>query len=103
MKNENLVLVAQFCLHHHVELSFISSLHQFGLINILELEDEHYLSIDEMREVEKMVRLHYELGVNLEGIDAITNLLKQIAVLQHELMMTRNRLDTFTNLLGDES
>ena len=98
MKNENLVLVAQFCLHHHVELSFISSLHQFGLINILELEDEHYLTIDETRAVEKMVRLHYELGINLEGIDAIANLLTQIEVLQQELTMVRNRLDTFTPL-----
>ena len=99
MKNENLVLVAQFCLHHHVELSFISSLHQFGLINILELEEEHYLSVDEIRAVEKMVRLHYELGINLEGIDAIANLLKQIATLQQELMMARNRLDALTPLL----
>ena len=98
MKNENLVLVAQFCLHHHVETSFISSLHQFGLISILELEDEHYLSIDEIGEIEKMVRLHYELDINLEGIDAIANLLKQIATLQQELMMTRNKLDTFSPL-----
>ena len=98
MKNENLVLIAQFCLHHNVELSFISSLHQFGLINILELGDERYISIDETRAVEKMVRLHYELGINLEGIDAIANLLTQIATLQQELMMTRNKLDTFSPL-----
>ncbi|MBC7616175.1 MAG: chaperone modulator CbpM [Pedobacter sp.] len=98
MKNENLVLIAQFCMHHNVELSFISSLHQFGLINILELEDEHYLSIDEIIEVEKMARLHYELGINLEGVDAVANLLKQIATLQQELMMARNRLDTFAPL-----
>ena len=68
------------------------------MINILELGDERYISIDETRAVEKMVRLHYELGINLEGIDAIANLLTQIATLQQELMMTRNKLDTFSPL-----
>ena len=43
--------------------------------------------------------MHYELGINLEGIDAIANLLEQIATLQQELMITRNRLDTFTPIL----
>lgn len=95
MKNENLILIAQFCLHYEVEPSFISSLHDFGLIRLLELHDERYLAVNEIREVERMVRLHYDLGINLEGIDAITILLKQIEELQQELMVAKNSLKSF--------
>jgi len=102
MENENLVLIAQFCLHYDVEPSFISSLHDFGLISLQELHDEHYLSVEEIREVERMVRLHYDLGINLEGIDAIATLLKQIEVLQHELMVTKNSLKSFAPQVGGD-
>lgn len=95
MENEHLVLITKFCLHHDVEPSFISSLHQFGLINVKQQGEKLYLYIEEISEVEKMVRLHHELGINLEGIDVINNLLKQIIELQHELQQARNRLNTF--------
>ncbi len=95
MENENLILVAQFCTHHNVEPSFIVSLHQFGLVTLVKVEEEHYLAADEISAAEKMVRLHYKLGINLEGIDAITHLLRQIEELQEELRVAKNRLDSF--------
>ena len=95
MENESLILVAQFCTHHDVEPSFIVSLHEFGLVTIVELEEERYLSADEISVVEKMIRLHYGLGINLEGIDAISHLLRQIEALQQELRSVKNRLDSF--------
>jgi len=95
MENDNLILIAKFCLHYNVEPSFITSLHDFGLISKVEIYDETYISVDEMRDVERMVRLHYDLGINLEGIDAIATLLKQITVLQDELMAARNSLKSF--------
>ncbi|TCD01519.1 chaperone modulator CbpM [Pedobacter psychroterrae] len=95
MENENLVLIAKFCLHYGVEPSFISALHDFGLISRLEIYQEHYLSVDDIRDVERMARLHYDLGINLEGIDAIATLLKQIDVLQQELMVAKNGLISF--------
>jgi hypothetical protein len=39
-----------------------------------------------------MISFHYELNINLEGIDAISNLLNQIDDLQDELDRTKNRL-----------
>ena len=50
-----------------------------------------------------MIRLHYELGINLEGIDVIYNLLKQIDHLQSELEIAKNKLNFYdfdsTNLI----
>ena len=101
MENENLVLIAQFCLHHQVEQSFMLSLHEFGLIKIVELDDESYLHEDELGKVEKIMRLYHELGINFEGIAAVTILLGQIEILQQELRATKNRLLIFVTHVID--
>ena len=95
METKDLILIEQFCTHHDVEFSFITSLHEFGLIEVVELNDAKYLANEQLRDVEKMIRLHYELDINMEGIDAISNLLKQIDNLQKELIATQNKLRLF--------
>ncbi len=95
METRDLILIEQFCMHHNIEFSFINSLHEFGLIEVIELNDAKYLANEQLKDVEKMMRLHYELDINMEGIDAITNLLKQIDDLQRELIATQNKLRLF--------
>lgn len=95
METKDLILIEQFCTHHDIEFSFINSLHEFGLIEVVELNDAKYLANEQLRDVEKMIRLHYELDINMEGIDAISNLLKQIDNLQKELIATQNKLRLF--------
>ena len=92
MKNEHLILVDQFCIHHEIETSFVFTLQEYGLIEIIFQEDHKYLRQEELREVEKMIRLHYELGINMEGIDVVANLLKQIEALKLELQISQNKL-----------
>lgn len=101
MKNENLVLIAQFCLHHQVEPAFMMSLHELDLIKIAEVDAEQYLYIDQLHEVEKIIRLHHELGINLEGIAAVNTLLKQVEMLQQELLVAKNRLMMYDSQLQD--
>lgn len=95
METRDLILIEQFCMHHNIEFSFINSLHEFGLIEVIELNETKYLVNDQLKDVEKMMRLHYELDINMEGIDAISNLLKQINTLQRELISTQNKLRLF--------
>jgi hypothetical protein len=95
METKNLIHVEQFCTHHNVEVSFISSLHEMGLIEIVVVEKADYLAYQELGTLEKMIRLHQELGVNLEGIDVISNLLNRIECLQEELTAAKNRLKFF--------
>ncbi len=92
METSNLILTAQFCTHHNVEVSFITALHDAGLIEIVVVEDNQYLSLEQLRDIEKMIRFHYEFNINIEGIDAIANLLKQINDLQQELTIAKNKL-----------
>lgn len=95
METKNLILIEQLCSHHNIEVSFINSLHEFGLIEIVVIEDNKYLSHEQLKDIEKMMRLHYELEINMQGIDAISNLLVQINNLQQELTVAKNKLSLF--------
>ena len=92
METENLILIEQICKHHNVEISFVDSLHEFGLIEVLVIENNQYLHNEQLKDLEKMMRFHYELNINLEGIDAIAHLLQQIEALQQELFVAKNKL-----------
>lgn len=92
MNTDNLIRIEYFCEQYNVEFSFVNALKESGLINFVDVEESSYLSTDDLKEIEKLIRLHYELGVNIEGIDVIANLLNQIAGLQQELTIARNKL-----------
>ncbi len=92
MQERTTISANEFCNHHHIEISFIHSLHDYGLIEIEENEGDCLLSHDQLAQLEKMVRLHYDLHINLEGIDAIYHLLNRMEEMQREVVLLRNRL-----------
>lgn len=89
---EQLIPVQEFCLHHQIEMNFIYSLRDYGLIDVISNEGNDYLSADKLNELEKIIRLHYDLDVNMEGIDVILHLLKQLEDAEHELDHLKKRL-----------
>ena len=95
METNNLIQLAQFCNIQNVDASFILALQEYELVELVVVEEIHYLPLTQLPTVEKMVRLHYELDINLEGIDAIASLLKQIDALEQELIATKNKLRVF--------
>ena len=85
METEPLVSLEIFALHNEIEPSFIYRLREFGIVNLFKIADQDYLLRDELADLEKMIRLHDELEINLEGLHAIKGLLEQIAILKIEL------------------
>lgn len=92
MNIENLIPVATLSAHYKVEISFFGHLNEMGLIEIQIIEDTQYIHPDAIYEIEKMIRMHQELEVNIEGIDVVLNLLEKIENLQNELTAVKNRL-----------
>ncbi len=92
MRTQNFIAIEELCRSHDIEISFISSLQQTGLLSITTIENQAFIDAVELAEVEKYIRFRYELDINLEGIDAIVHLLKRINDLQQEVSMLRNRL-----------
>lgn len=92
MKNTKLISINQFCEHHRIPKTFINALYEYQLIEIIFTKKESFLMVNQLHDIEKMIRLHYDLDINLEGIDAVYNLLKQVENMQSEIMELHNRL-----------
>ena len=92
MSNKNLIQIKQFCIYHEIENTFITELNNYGLVEIITEENDEYLQPEQLPSIEKMIRMHYDLNINLEGIDAIYHLLNKIEVLQQHLTNTQNKL-----------
>lgn len=92
MKTDSLLPIEQFCEYYNVEFTFISSLQEIGLLKVIVMDGSQYLSADDLREIEKLINLHYNLGINIEGIEVISNLLKQVDELQQALIAAKNKL-----------
>lgn len=92
MKKEQHIGINQLCSHYELEMSFFIELRDMGLIEINSIEQSYFIHQNELTKVEKMVRMHRDLGLNLEGIDTVLNLLDKIDSLQQELIDAKNRL-----------
>jgi len=92
MQEHEMIPAREFCRHYHVEINFIYTLQEYGLVDVISNEGTDFLISEQLKELEKMLRLHNELNVNMEGIDVIIHLLKQLEVSQHEVNQLRNEL-----------
>jgi len=92
METEYLIAINEFCTSHNIDISFVSSLQQSGLIEITSTKDADFVEIDKLPQLEKFVRLYYDLDINLEGIETINYLLERINNMQDEIRTLKNRL-----------
>lgn len=88
----NLIAITTLCSHYEIEFSFIDALNKTGLIQIVLIEQNQFIHQDQIGDLEKMIRMHHELNVNIEGIDVVFNLLKKEKELREELNALKNRL-----------
>ena len=95
MKKENLIPADEIFIKYEVERQFVSSLSESGVIEIVRVEETEYLHCDHLGEFEKMMRLHKDLDINLEGLEAISHLLRQIKQLQKDNLKLKNRLGLY--------
>ena len=92
MDSKEYISITEFCTCYEIDYSFIHSLDEYGLVQLHTIEESQFLDRDQVREVEKLMRMHYDLKINLEGIDAISHLLRRVASLQDEVRILQNRL-----------
>ncbi|MCO6482958.1 MAG: hypothetical protein J5I62_09200 [Flavobacteriales bacterium] len=89
------VSLEAYCTGSHVELSFIESLEENGLVQVIVRESHRFLPVDQLPQLDRLVRLHEDLGINVEGLGAITHMLERMAAMQDEMNQLRNRLRRF--------
>lgn len=89
---QDFILIDKLCAHYKIELSFFDALDNIGLIEIEIFEQRKFVHQDKISDLEKMMRLHHELNVNLEGIDIVFNLIEKEMRLREEIKSLKNRL-----------
>lgn len=95
MQPGDMIVIDEFCASHQLEISFIKSLEEHGLIETILVNETLCVPGNELSKLEQIVRLHQELNINPEGIDAINILLKRIENMQNEIAELRNRLSFY--------
>jgi hypothetical protein len=94
---EHLIPTQTICSQYNLEISFIDTIHHMGLIQVEIIEQNQFIHQDQISELEKIIRLHNELNINLEGIDIVFNLLQKEQVLRNEISTLKNRLRLYEN------
>jgi hypothetical protein len=95
MSTAELIPATDFCISHNIDITFIQSLQEYGLIEVTTIEQASFVHTEQLPQLEQFIRLHYELDINMEGIDAISNLLQRIEQMQKEIRSLKNKLSSF--------
>lgn len=94
MKTAELIAANDFCVYHNVEYTFITSLHEAGLVEITVINEITFIPQTELQKLERLINLH-QLDINIAGIEAISHLLSRFEKLQEELRYLNNRLSLY--------
>jgi hypothetical protein len=92
MNKGNMIPADEFCASHNIEITFINSLQEAGLIEVTTIRETEYIHENQLNELEKIVRLYYEMDINFEGIETVIHLLQKINDMQDEITLLKNRL-----------
>lgn len=95
MSTEDLIPIDYFCKIHQIEVSFVHSLCDHGLFEVVRKQENIFVASEQVGDLEKLVRLHYEMEINLEGMEAVINLLNKMESLQQEVKRLQKRLDIY--------
>lgn len=83
---------------YNIEITFFDSLEEAGLLQIETENEIKYLQYDELSTFERMMNWHYDLEVNIAGLEVINHLLNQIANLQSDHRKLIHNFDEYENL-----
>jgi hypothetical protein len=92
MKTTEFIPINELCANYQIEISFFNELHEVGLIEIITYNKMPCVSLETINDVEKMIRMHHDLNINIQGIDVAFNLLKKVTYLNNELTTLKNKL-----------
>ena len=92
MRFEDLISVTDFCASHNISHTLIIEFREYGLVQVVEEKEALYIPMDELSRAERLLRLHADLDINLEGVAVIDHLLERMEELKDETRRLRNRL-----------
>lgn len=95
MASRQLITITDFCGYHQIDHTFITSLHEAGLVKVTKVDQQTFIPKSELHKLEKMIRLHHELEINIAGIEAISHLLDRVESLNEDIRLMKNKLQFY--------
>ncbi len=92
MGTRNFFPIGKLCELYNLEMTFFREMDEVGLIEFVSYQGEEGVYGDELYRVEKVIRIHRDLHVNLEGIDVVMHMLRRQEELESELLRLTNKL-----------
>lgn len=92
MNVEKYISLTHLCTHYNLEMPFFVQLNESGLIQIELQNEDAFIHVEQILSLEKIINLHVDLDINIEGIETILHLLEKIEALQTETIILKNRL-----------
>jgi hypothetical protein len=92
MEKQNHISIEQCCVYYNIEISFLQRLDEYGLIELLRSGETVYIAFEQLADLEKYMHLHYELEINLEGLETIKHLLTRVNELQQEVKRLKGEI-----------
>ena len=89
MEKSNRISIEECCVYYSIETSFVQQLNEHGLIELVRSGETVFIAFEQLADLEKYVHLHYELEINMEGLETIKHLLDRVQDLQKELNRLR--------------
>ncbi|AZJ36028.1 chaperone modulator CbpM [Tenacibaculum singaporense] len=95
MSDKELISVQKVIVHHNLDEQFIESIESFQLIEFIIKDSNKYLHTEQLPILEKIIRLHYDLEVNMQGIDVINNMLDRMDSMHKTIQQLENKLKLY--------
>jgi len=96
MAAPKLIAVKEFCLHHQVKTDLILEMYSHEMLELVWIKRTVYIPEKNLPQLEKMIRLHRDLQLNLEGIQTVLQLLHSLEKKEAELQKLHNLLEFYT-------
>ena len=95
MHTEDLIPAREICAHYQVEISFIRELSAHELLEVKTSGEETFLEAGRLKDLERLISLHYEMDINLEGIEVVERLVRQLEEARMRMRTLEDRLGLY--------
>jgi hypothetical protein len=95
MDMEAFIPAREICTRYQVEITFLEELSAHDLLEVQTVEETPCVATDRLGDLERYIRLHYELDINLEGIEVVSRLLEQLTESRRQLRLLETRLQAY--------
>lgn len=84
-KFKQYISIEKICTLYNISLDDLEVMEEYDLIQVTYIDNALLIDMDEIAKLERYIRLYFDLGINIQGLAAIDDLLKERTMLKAEL------------------